>query len=170
LKAIHACDQVQWISALNLLIQLLSHDWSFDPLVAVALAAVVVEVGRALVVGVATLLVTALPVADVANVDLTAALVVAWTTLFDALPASPQVPKPDWQPSPQYAAVPPHQPAGEQQLPKTDPWQVIPLAPPQVASVETFVGWVGGIVDVLLLLWGTLIPHWPNPAWHPSPQ
>jgi hypothetical protein len=83
------------MSALNLLIQLLSHDWSFDPLVAVALAAVVVEVGRALVVGVATLLVTALLVADVANVDLTAALVVAWTTLFDALPASPHVPKPD---------------------------------------------------------------------------
>ena len=46
-------------------------------MVAVALAAVVVWVGRALVVVVAALLVTALLVADVANVDLTAALLIA---------------------------------------------------------------------------------------------
>jgi hypothetical protein len=44
------------------------------------------------VVVVAALLVTALLVADVANVDFTAAFVVA---LFGALAESPQVPKPD---------------------------------------------------------------------------
>jgi hypothetical protein len=78
-----------------LLIKLSNHDWSLDPLVAVALAAVVVWVGRALVVVVTALLVTALLVADVANVDFTAALVVAETALFGALAESPQVPKPD---------------------------------------------------------------------------
>jgi hypothetical protein len=44
---------------------------------------------------VAALLVTALLVADVANVDFTAALEVVETALFAALAESPQVPKPD---------------------------------------------------------------------------
>lgn len=44
---------------------------------------------------VAALLVTALLVADVANVDFTAALVLTWTAPFAAVPASAQRPKPD---------------------------------------------------------------------------
>ena len=32
----------------------------------------------------------------------------------------------------------PHQPYWEQQLPKVEPWQVNPLVPAQVPSVETF--------------------------------
>lgn len=49
----------------------------------------------------------------------------------------PQLPKPDWQPVPQYAEVDPHQPDDEQQLPKLLFKQVNLLVPPQVASVET---------------------------------
>lgn len=48
------------------------------------------------------------------------------------------LPKPVWQPVPQYADVDPHHPAGLQQFPKVEPWQVCPVVPPQVASVETF--------------------------------
>jgi hypothetical protein len=42
------------------------------------------------------------------------------------------------QPVPQYAVVEPHHPALEQQLPKVLAWQVKPLVPPHVPSVETF--------------------------------
>lgn len=49
----------------------------------------------------------------------------------------PQLPKPDWQPVPQYASVDPQYPDEEQQFPKDDEAQVIPADPPQVASVET---------------------------------
>jgi hypothetical protein len=66
------------------------------------------------------------------------------------VPEVPHVPKPDWQPVPQYAEVEPHQPAEEQQLPKVLPWQVKPLVPPQVASVETFL--VGAEVAAVVLI------------------
>lgn len=63
-------------------------------------------------------------------------------------PEPVQVPKPDWQPVPQYAVVEPHHPAGLQQLPKVLPWQVKPEAPPQVPSVETVPLGVAALVDV----------------------
>lgn len=50
----------------------------------------------------------------------------------------PQVPNADWQLVPQWSVVLPHQPYWEQQLPKVEPWQVNPLVPAQVPSVETF--------------------------------
>lgn len=68
---------------------------TLDLLVAVALAAVDVLVAVAAVV-----VVTALLVADVASVEDTAALLVAWTAPA-AAPESPHEPKPDWHPSPQ---------------------------------------------------------------------
>jgi hypothetical protein len=62
---------------------------------------------------------------------------VAALVLVAATPLAPQLPKPDWQPVPQYAEVEPQYPAGLQQFPNEDPKQVYPLAPPQVASGVT---------------------------------
>lgn len=63
----------------------------------------------------------------------------------------PQVPKPVWQPVPQYSVVLPHQPAELQQLPNVEPRQVAPPFVPQVASVLTFFEAVDeGAVEVVV--------------------
>jgi hypothetical protein len=49
----------------------------------------------------------------------------------------PQVPKPLWQPAPQWSLVLPQKPPDEQQSPKVDPLQVFPFLP-QLPSVEMF--------------------------------
>jgi hypothetical protein len=52
-------------------------------------------------------------------------------------PLDPQVPKPLWQPSPQYAEVLPQKPFSEQQLPKVDVRHVALLSElePQLPSL-----------------------------------
>jgi len=74
--------------------------------------------------------------AQVPSVDTLAVLVGAGTVVVP-VPAL-QVPKAELQPAPQYAVVGPHHPAPEQQFPNALVWQVNPLVPPHVPSVETF--------------------------------
>jgi hypothetical protein len=95
----------------------------------------------------------------------------------------PQFPPADWHPVPQYADVDPHQPFELQQLPKVLPTQVLPVVPPQVPSVDTFLVDVGAAEDevfveeaafeddtALLLLLGLLLPQFPYADWQPVPQ
>ena len=74
--------------------------------------------------------------AQVPSVDTLAVLVDAGAVVIP-VPAL-QVPKAELQPAPQYAVVDPHHPAPEQQFPNVLAWQVNPLVPPHVPSVETF--------------------------------
>lgn len=64
------------------------------------------------------------------------------------------VPKPLWQPAPQWSPVLPQNPLAEQQSPKVDPLHVLPFLP-QLPSVE---------------MSPAPLPHVPKPAWQPAPQ
>jgi hypothetical protein len=90
------------------------------------------------------------------------------------VPVPEHVPNADWHPVPQYADVDPHQLFFEQQLPKLEPWQVKPLVPPHVASVETFFAGEGAAEaegSVELTTEDELVPvQVPKPGWHPVPQ
>ena len=70
--------------------------------------------------------------------------------------------------------VEPHQPYGEQQLPKEEPWQVKPPVPAQVPSVETFLAAAevaaGLVVVGLAAFEADEEPHVPKPVWQPVPQ
>jgi len=86
----------------------------------------------------------------------------------------PQFPLDGWHPVPQYAAVLPHQPAAEQQLPNELPRQVFCVVPPQVASRLTVLVCVEAealaVPEPLAELPASLDPQFPLDGWHPAPQ
>lgn len=72
------------------------------------------------------------------------------------LPVLTHVPKPGWQPAPQWAGVEPHHPPEEQQSPKVVPVQLNWAVPPQEPSGEGLPGPATGGGGALQL---------PKPGW-----
>jgi hypothetical protein len=108
-------------------------------------------------------------------------VVVAAALVADA-PVPEHVPNAELQPVEQWSVVLPHQPYWEQQLPKVEPAQVKPEAPPHEPSVETLPAAEATgalelvvaalVVDVALVVVGAtpLLPQLPKPDWQPVPQ
>jgi len=63
------------------------------------------------------------------------------------------VPKAVWHPATeQYALVEPHHPAGEQQVPKVEPWHVCPPFVPQLPSVLVGAAPLVVVVDLVVVV------------------
>jgi len=78
------------------------------------------------------------------------------------------VPKVGWQAPVQYSAALPQNPYSEQQFPKSLPWHVCPVVPPQAPLSETLSVEVGrGAVPVTVAVEPA---HVPKGFWQPAPQ
>jgi hypothetical protein len=74
------------------------------------------------------------------------------------------------QPVPQWPAVLPQKPYWLQQVPKTEPVQVKPFFPPQVASVEAFLAGAADAVAALAVEAAAVPVHVPKALLQPVEQ
>ena len=79
----------------------------------------------------------------------------------------PHVPKPDWQPLPQWSEEAPLFLYWEQQFKKVEPKKVVLPAPPQAPSVEILEAAVAVGVAALVEEAAPLLPQLPKPDWQP---